>query len=230
MFRKPADVSVANLPLWRGVNRISLFRSDLRLNCCSPFPALKELASTSKQCLCAGWFKWLTGLFLPAPAFAVSQKLLAKSSVLGGSRGLFSVPGLSVRKVTDHPNILRLLEIFEDVQPLRLFHENSGSGFCHPKDKNLFLVTELCGAGDLWRREQWHRSLDLSEKDGGAQKRKASPMYNFQGLNRACQMLISMKNGHKVCLKRTGGSSILHTSWHIRGSISAMYENRLLQH
>ncbi|CAE7716603.1 CPK2 [Symbiodinium pilosum] len=39
---------------------------------------------------------------------------------------------ISIHKVTDHPNILRLLEIFED-------------------DKNLFLVTELCGAGDLWR-------------------------------------------------------------------------------
>ena len=35
-------------------------------------------------------------------------------------------------QATDHPNILRLLEIFED-------------------EKNLFLVTELCGAGDLGR-------------------------------------------------------------------------------
>jgi len=35
-------------------------------------------------------------------------------------------------EATDHPNILRLLEIFED-------------------EKNLFLVTELCGAGDLGR-------------------------------------------------------------------------------
>lgn len=39
---------------------------------------------------------------------------------------------ISIHKATDHPNILRLLEIFED-------------------EKNLFLVTELCGAGDLGR-------------------------------------------------------------------------------
>ena len=57
-------------------------------------------------------------------------------------------------KVTDHPNILRLLEIFEDVRPLvRVFQDSARYRHGHLKDKNLFLVTELCGAGDLWRHD-----------------------------------------------------------------------------
>ena len=53
---------------------------------------------------------------------------------------------ISIHKATDHPNILRLLEIFEDVGATRI--RALISAF---EEKNLFLVTELCGAGDLGR-------------------------------------------------------------------------------
>lgn len=39
---------------------------------------------------------------------------------------------IQIHKATDHPNVLRLLEVFED-------------------DEKLYLVTEICRGGDLWK-------------------------------------------------------------------------------
>mmetsp|Transcript_11083 Transcript_11083/g.25185 ORF Transcript_11083/g.25185 Transcript_11083/m.25185 type:complete len:638 (-) Transcript_11083:256-2169(-) len=78
---------------------------------------------------------------------AVAMKVICKSDV--ADQQLLQSE-IQIHKATDHPNILRLLETFED-------------------EERHYLVTELCEGGDLWRHlaanNDEYSTLQMPEED-----------------------------------------------------------------
>ncbi|CAE8705694.1 unnamed protein product, partial [Polarella glacialis] len=121
---------------------------------------------------------------------AVAMKAISKTHI---SDHQMLQNEIQIHKATDHPNILRLLEIFED-------------------ETQLMLVCELCGAGDLWK-------LLISNQDefAGSQLCEEDAMQIFKQILNSVVYLHSrgivhrdLKPGNFLCQKvpePTGSSS-----------------------